>query len=360
MGMTQDVTVPPAGRVETADVLPRVLKLAVLLVPALAGLTVSALLFVDYVRPQPVFCDAGGGCGVVRETGLAYPFGVPMPAFGMLGFVACGALALAPGKLARFGLAVFAGLGAILAAFLLYTQHLLGTYCPFCVVADTSALVLFPLALVRLLAKWEPAHRVDLVAGMSALALAVAIPLVLGWLKHPLVPSVITAEDGRSSRGKVTVIDFVDFECPFCRMTHQSLEPLLERYGDKVRVVRRNVPLTHIHPHALDAARAACCGEALGKGDEMANGLFAMPVEELTPEGCERLARSLGLDAAKYEACVKSAATDASIESDSAMFKESGGHGLPTVWVDGLPIEGAQPAEVYAHAIESELARQGS
>ena len=99
---------------------------------------------------------------------------------------------------------------------------------------------------------------------------------------------VIRAEMARTRElgpvGAVTVVDFVDFECPFCRMTHAELEPILEAHRDRLRVVRRQVPL-HMHPHALDAARAACCGERLGSGDAMASALFSAPVDQLTRGG---------------------------------------------------------------------------
>ena len=107
--------------------------------------------------------------------------------------------------------------------------------------------------------------------------------------------AVIRAEMARTRpAGQVTVVDFVDFECPYCRMTHAALEPILEAHRDRVRLVRRQVPL-RMHPHALDAARAACCGERLGKGDAMASALFSAPVEQLTREGCEKIAQSVGL-----------------------------------------------------------------
>src|SRR6185437_10462513 len=101
----------------------------------------------------------------------------------------------------------------------------------------------------------------------------------------------------------------VDFECPYCRMTHASLQPLLEAHSNEVRVVRRQVPLP-MHVHAHDAARAACCGEELGKGEAMANALFSAPVEELTPDGCEKLAQSVGLSLDPYRACIADPRTD--------------------------------------------------
>jgi predicted DsbA family dithiol-disulfide isomerase len=110
-----------------------------------------------------------------------------------------------------------------------------------------------------------------------------------------------------------------------------------------------------LHEHALDAARAACCGDQLGKGDAMAEALFSAPVEELTPDGCAKLAVSLGLDENAFRSCTQDPATDARIQADSAEFRAAEGHGLPTLWVGQRKIEGAQPAEVFERAIRSAI-----
>src|SRR6185295_5203511 len=112
--------------------------------------------------------------------------------------------------------------------------------------------------------------------------------LVIGFNRRPIpvdVPPVIALEMKGTGRGKVTVVDFVDFECPFCRLTHAELAPAIEARRAKIRVARKHVPL-RMHRHALDAAKAGCCGETLGKGDAMADALFSAPTEALTPEGC--------------------------------------------------------------------------
>ena len=168
-----------------------------------------------------------------------------------------------------------------------------------------------------------------------------AAPIVLGLFKPVVVPDVIRAEMARTPRGQVTVVDFVDFECPFCRLTQAELEPVLEAHKDRVRLVRRQVPL-HSHPHAHDAASAACCGEKLGKGNEMAAALFAADVEALTPAGCQKLAEQLGMPADPYKACVVDPSTDARIEADHGEFKSAGGYALPTIWIGRRQLVGAR------------------
>jgi uncharacterized membrane protein/predicted DsbA family dithiol-disulfide isomerase len=335
------------------------LGLAGSLVPALSGLVASAMLLVDYVRPAPVFCAEGGGCDALKHTAFAMPFGVPMPAFGVVGFFAIGVAALLGGhraRLAQLGLAVVA---ALVGLTLLVVQLRLGQLCVYCCVADVSGIVSAIVAFARLrLAPSAPVPRLATVSGGAALGVALLAPLVAGF-RISTTPQVIRDEIAKTPRGVATVVDFVDFECPFCRMTHAELQPLLAEHGNRVRVVRRQVPL-RIHRHAMDAARAACCGERMGQGDAMANALFTAPEDDLTPEGCEKIAQKLGLSLEPYRACVKDPATDALIAADKAEFQAAGGYALPTIWIGEEQIIGAQPREALAKALGEALARTGS
>ena len=232
-----------------------------------AALVASSLLLVDYVRPAPVFCGAEGGCGHVKRTVFAYPLGIPTPLIGIGGFMAIGLAQLLSGCRARIAQAMLASFAGIVAAGFLVVQAMMRTICPFCFVVDVSALLLLGLSVTRALRGWDPpVARAQLAGGVVAIIAAVLAPVAYGMSKKASpaeVPSVIADEMRKSPRGKVTVVDFVDFECPFCRMTHADFAPRLEKSREKVRVVRKHVPL-RMHPHAMDAARAACCGEKLG------------------------------------------------------------------------------------------------
>ena len=190
------------------------------------------------------------------------------------------------------------------------------------------------------------------------LAPALVVPVAIGSFRKATIPEAIAREIAQTPRGAVTVVDFADFECPFCRMTHASLAPLLSEHHDRVRVVRKNVPLKQ-HPHALDAARAACCGDQMGKGEAMADALFSAPVDELTPEGCAKLAASLGLDEDAFKQCTRDPATDARIHADQAAFKAAQGHALPTLWIDEEKIEGMPQDDTLEKTLERAIARRG-
>lgn len=330
------------------------------LVPVLAALAASTMLAVDYVRPIPVFCSEGGGCDALKHTPLASLFGVPTPFWGLVGFLAVGVTALLEGRVARMVYVALASFAGFVGVRFIVAQAEYGHVCPFCVVADVGGVVSAAVAWARWRLVKSPveAGRGVRYTGFVLLAVAMAIPFGLG-LRPPPVPQAIRDELARTPAGDVTVIDFVDFECPFCRMTNAELEPVVEQHRDHLRVVRHQVPL-RMHPHAMDAARAACCGEQLGKGDSMASALFTSPVDDLTAEGCEKIAQSVGLSLEQYRHCVTDPATDKSIEADRALFQATGGYALPTIWIGDTPLIGSQSREVIANVVESKLRPSGT
>ncbi|MBX3233860.1 MAG: thioredoxin domain-containing protein [Labilithrix sp.] len=325
-----------------------------------AALVASAVLLVDYVRPAPVFCDAGGGCAKVRATALARPFGIPLPAIGLLGMLALGFSALLPGMRARTAQLFLGLIGGVAGAVFLIIQARLGALCPYCAVVDGASFVLAGLSFLRWREDWDPPEKKSVIGGVVvALVVALAVPLAVGFNRRAFagdLPEPVAEEIRRTGRGKVTVVDFADFECPFCRSTHQELAPLVAARKDKVRLVRKHVPL-RMHPHAMDAAKAGCCGESMGKGEEIADALFTVPETELTPEGCEKIAQAHGLDVEQFRKCVNDPATAARIEQDKAAFKQAKGHGLPTIWVDDTKLEGVQERADLEAALDGAIRR---
>lgn len=199
-----------------------------------------------------------------------------------------------------------------------------------------------------------PARLVPLgLAGVVQVA-AIVAPIAFGSSKKPALPLVVQREIDNTPAGHATVVDFVDFECPYCRDTHAALAPLLRERRGRVHVARKQVPLP-MHRHALDAARAACCGEALGKSEEMADALFAAAPSALTAEGCERIAAAQGLDLQRFRACTRDPATDARIRADAAAFRATHGRGLPTLWIGERLLEGRQDRETLRRALDEAI-----
>jgi uncharacterized membrane protein/predicted DsbA family dithiol-disulfide isomerase len=331
---------------------------ASMIVPALVCLAASAFLFVDYTRPVPVFCDPGGGCDAVKRTAFAHVLGVPTPAFGVAAFMALGILSVLRGARVRMVQAVLASLAAFVSAALLVVQAKVGHFCPYCVVSDVSALVLLVAVWVRQKSAWDvPQKAFFPIASASLFTIAVVLPGALSLVVKPKLPKVVLAELAKTPRGKVMVLDFADFECPWCRLNHQELSPLLEEHKADVHLVRKQVPLM-MHPHAMTAALASVCAEKLGKGDAVAEALFSVETTNLTPEGCEKIATSAGLDLEAFRTCVKDPATTARVLSDKDDFKASGGKGLPTVWIGAERIDGSSDRATLGAALERALARK--
>lgn len=342
------------------------LVIALAFTAALVGLVVSSLLLVDYVRPAPVFCEESG-CDAVKHTIFARPFGIPLPGFGMLSFATLAVLAMLRGVWVRRVSLALAVLMGLFAAVLLGVQKLMGSFCPFCVVTDVSAIVSVVAVGIRVWSSIDLPRSKLLIPSGVLTALAIVVPVGIGFKKTPApavpvpqgLPDLIAKEIADTPKGKVSVVDFVDFECPFCRATHAAMEPVRAKHQAELRIVRKQVPL-RIHPHARDAAKAACCAEELGHGDDFAQALFSTPVEKLTPDECEILAKSMGIDTDKYRSCMQSARVEERLKADSDTFKAVHGHGLPTIWVHDEELKGEQSTEDLEDAVTRALVRRGS
>jgi predicted DsbA family dithiol-disulfide isomerase len=116
------------------------------------------------------------------------------------------------------------------------------------------------------------------------------------------------------------------------------LEAAIAQARKPVRLVRKMMPLRS-HPHAMPAALAYCCADAQGKGEAMAAALFAAPPDQLTTEGCEKLAASVGCDLERYRRDLPGA--EARVAAETAEVRAAGVHSLPTLFIAGERIVGA-------------------
>ena len=329
-----------------------------MIVPAFVSLMASAFLLIDYMRPTPVFCDPGGGCDAVKSTVFARPLGIPTPAFGVMVFLALGTLTILRGARVRLAQAVLVSAAGFVSAALLVVQLKMGQICPYCFVSDLAALVLLVAVWVRHKTKWDlPEKTVLPYVTSGLLTLAMVLPGALTFVVKPKLPKVIAEELAKTPRGKVTVIDFADFECPWCRENHHALAPVLEEHKGEIRLVRKQVPLM-MHLHAMTAALASVCAENMGKGDAVAEALFSVDTSNLTTDGCEKIAAAAGLDVEAFRACVKDPGTMVRVLSDKEEFRASGSKGLPTVWIGAERLDGASDRETIAAALDRALARR--
>ncbi len=154
----------------------------------------------------------------------------------------------------------------------------------------------------------------------------------------------------------VTIVSFADFECPYCGRAAATVEEVRAKYGDKVRLVFRDFPLA-FHASAVPAAKAARCADAQGKFWAMHDQLFEHQ-RALTPTDLTEHAKAVGLDAAKFAACMedKDDALQKAIDADMEAGKAVGVEGTPAFFVNGVMVSGAQPAEAFEEIIDRELA----
>jgi len=341
--------------------------LSLLRVLALVALATSVALFIDYTSASSGFCSPGSGCSAVRQQ-AGRVLGVPVPAFGILGFGGLLALTLLPNLELRRKLVPAAALGGgLIAVVLLAYQGLkIGQFCLLCVVVDVSAVLAAICGLLyargeRQARESEPQKRskrapptpkelVKVWAWVALTLLAVAAPVLWADVRpRPPVPPAVAA---LYQPGKINIVEFADFECPFCRMLHGRLKALIAHYPGKVNFVRLNMPLDR-HEHARGAARAAICAEHQKRGDAMADRLFE--AEDLTSEANRRAAAEIGLDLAAFDRCLADPETDRRIDAEAKILRDAGFQGLPTTYVGGREIVGAQPEEVFRDAFEQTL-----
>ncbi len=143
----------------------------------------------------------------------------------------------------------------------------------------------------------------------------------------------------------VTIVEFTDFQCPYCKATEATLKQLRDKYGDKIRLVHMDFPLP-FHSHALDAAKAARCANDQGKFWQFHDSLFANQ-SKLAPADLKATAKTLGMNSTQFDACFDKAKYDSQIKADQAAGEKVGVDGTPAFFIDGRPLTGAQPrAEV--------------
>jgi uncharacterized membrane protein/2-hydroxychromene-2-carboxylate isomerase len=385
----------PAGR--PAAPTPRG-AFAVALALALAGLALSLLLTRLHARAHAgfaSFCALNDvvNCDRVATSRFSVVLGLPVAVWGAFGYALAGTLA-AWGLAKRqprgswpSGLLFLVASAAVAAsaALALVSEFAIGAWCLLCAGSWAVALAL-------LAAGWRAcvpigvaaAVRADLAAardrplGAAALALggtavvAAAVALYPRYWEQPKaegVPSPLAARPGAgsapeggtaSSGGGVnvpegTVIEYSDYECPYCARAHEEVRAVLSSRPD-ITLVSRHFPLDAscnpavartVHPTACALARAAICAGAQGRFAEMDDALFRNQRERLAPA---RLAEQLGLDMERFGACVGSPETERRLAADVAAGLRDGVRATPTYLVGHTLSAGRFPLELLPPA----------
>ncbi len=153
----------------------------------------------------------------------------------------------------------------------------------------------------------------------------------------------------------ITIVEFSDFQCPFCRRFHdETYQALLDAYPNQIRFVYRNLPLTSIHPAAMPSAVASLCADDQGAYWDFHEKLFSS--EALDEATFVQYATDLNLNVDEFTACLSSGKHDDFIQKDMDFSLNLGVQSTPTFFVNGLAIVGAQPLSSFQQLIDKELA----
>lgn len=157
----------------------------------------------------------------------------------------------------------------------------------------------------------------------------------------------------------ITLVEFSDFECPYCESFLPTLERVKESYGDQVKVVFMHFPLRDLHPHAQKSAEASMCAFEQGKFWE-AHDMYFAERDRLTVDDLKEKAGRLGLDTEVFDACFDAGKYVDYIDADVSTGIAVGVDGTPAIFVNGRPLPGgAVPYEMVAELIDEELERGG-
>lgn len=156
---------------------------------------------------------------------------------------------------------------------------------------------------------------------------------------------------------RVTIVEFGDYECPFCKAWHDEVLPQIrQRYPDQVRLVFVDYPLNNIHPNSFIAAEAAHCAGDQGHYWPYHDALFDRQAD-LQIEIFTEIAAGLSLDVEPFDTCLQEGKFSNLVRQSIQQAEALGLSGTPAFLVNGQPLMGAQPFEVFAALIEEALSK---
>jgi predicted DsbA family dithiol-disulfide isomerase len=182
-------------------------------------------------------------------------------------------------------------------------------------------------------------------------------PITMSFSPPPFVSEL---HDGMSpdigaTNPVVTIVEFSDFECPFCKQVQSALRQIVESYGRKVRLVFKHLPLEG-HRNSLPAARAAYCAAEQERFWQFHDALFA--AGNLSPPVFEKIAFDLGLGTAKFQECVAAERSRAAVVKDIEAARLLRIESTPSFVVNGKVINGALSFADFQKIIEQELSQR--
>jgi protein-disulfide isomerase len=192
----------------------------------------------------------------------------------------------------------------------------------------------------------------------AAATQAAAVTEVAGQQEQAVKRYDVPVDDDPSigpDNAPITLIEFSDYQCPYCRRWHTEVfNKIRQDYPTQVRIVYRDFPLGSMHPDATPAAEAAGCANEQGAFWAFNDKLFSG--SELGEDIYIQYATELGLNIQQFKACIQSGKYSDEVQKDVQFATNLGVRSTPTFFLNGLPIVGAQPYDVFKQVIDQELA----
>lgn len=179
-------------------------------------------------------------------------------------------------------------------------------------------------------------------------------PEDLAALADPKAPSQGPAD------APLTIVEFLDYGCPYCRAAFEPIRELAVERAGKVRLVIRDFPLDDLHPGATKAAIGARCAQEQGKFWAYHDKLFLLDQRSFQENELFDIAREISLDMNKFTECVGSGRAGALVQADQVAGLRAGVQGTPTFFFNGVKIQGAPDAETLNYIVDQFLARTAS
>lgn len=205
--------------------------------------------------------------------------------------------------------------------------------------------------------KLDMESRLKLEKYRAAVTEIIARAKVETLLSEPVPAPVPISAEGPSKGPQdaaVTIVEFSDFQCPYCRQAASGLSPVLQTYGSNVRLVFKHMPLT-IHPDAFKAAQASVCANQQGKFWEYHNILFNSG--DLSEKALTKYASDLGLKTDEFKACLGSDASAEVVRKDLQQGTQADVQGTPTFFVNGKIVRGLKSFDDFRKVIDQALSQ---
>jgi protein-disulfide isomerase len=153
----------------------------------------------------------------------------------------------------------------------------------------------------------------------------------------------------------VTIVEYSDFHCPFCRRVQPTLTALLDKYKGQVRLVYKHLPLDGLHPQARRVSEASWCAAQQDRFWQFHDAVYAESTPDSSDAALSKMATAAGLDAAKFTSCLANPEAKAAVQRDATQGEALGLSSTPGFFINGREVRGAQPIEAFAAIIDEEL-----